>query len=247
MHDEAVSLDTPASPKQCREWLVHHLRELILTGAVKPGEWLRQEKFAQQFGVSQTPVREALKQLSADGLLEHVPYRGIRVVEFTLTDVNDLYECRAFIEGMAARYAAANVSDAQIAELRALFARMQQRLGPRYIAEYRELNRKFHTIIFDASGRSLLVRTLAQMWASFPSMLWSNFSQTAPAPLPGRDKTDVQEHGAILAALEAHDPDAAERRMRMHIQNAKELLLGAIAAAPEVPSRRGPPHAHTSS
>jgi DNA-binding GntR family transcriptional regulator len=228
MHHPSPALAQPASPRQCREWLVHHLRELILSGAVKPGEWLRQEKFAQQFGVSQTPVREALKQLSAEGLLEHVPYRGIRVVQFTLTDVHDLYECRAFIEGMAARYAALSISDTQIAELRALFARMQQRLGPRHIAEYRELNRTFHTIIFDASGRSLLVRTLAQMWASFPSMLWSNFSQTAPAPLPGRDKTDVQEHGAILAALEVRDGDAAERLMRVHIQHAKELLLGAI-------------------
>jgi DNA-binding GntR family transcriptional regulator len=219
-----------ASPKQCREWLVQHIRELILTGAVKPGEWLRQEKFAQQFGVSQTPVREALKQLSAEGLLEHVPYRGIRVVEFTLTDVSDLYECRTFLEGMAARHAATHISDAHLAELRAVFARMQQRLGPRHIAEYRELNRRFHTIIFDASGRSLLVRTLAQMWASFPSMLWSNFARTAPAPLPGRDKTDVEEHAAILAALEAHDPDSAERLTRRHIQQAKELLLSAIAA-----------------
>ena len=218
------------SPRQCRAWLVQHIRELILTGAVKPGEWLRQEKLAQQFGVSQTPVREALKQLSADGLLEHVPYRGIRVVEFTITDVSDLYECRTFIEGLAARHAATHISDAQLAELRSVFTRMQQRLGPLHIAEYRDLNRRFHTIIFDASGRSLLVRTLAQMWASFPSMLWSNFARTAPAPLPGRDKTDVEEHGAILAALEARNPEAAERATRRHIQQAKDLLLGAIAA-----------------
>lgn len=218
----------PTSPKQCREWLVHRIRELILTGAVKPGEWLRQEKFARQFGVSQTPVREALKQLSAEGLLEHVPYHGIRVVGFTLTDVSDLYECRTFIEGMAARHAATAIMDGQLAELRRIFERMRQRLGPDHIAEYRDLNRKFHTVIFDASGRSLLVRTLAQMWAAFPSMLWSNFSRTAPAPLPGRDKTDVEEHAAILAALEAHDPDAAERATRHHIQHAKALLLGAI-------------------
>ena len=219
------------SPKQCRERLVQHIRELILSGAVKPGEWLRQEKFAQQFGVSQTPVREALKQLSADGLLEHVPYRGIRVVEFTITDVGDLYDCRAFIEGMAAHHAANRISEAQLAELRTVFTRMQQRLGPLHITEYRELNRRYHTIIFDASGRSLLVRTLAQMWASFPSMLWSNFAQTAPAPLPGRDKTDVEEHGAILAALEARDPDSAERLTRRHIQQAKALLLGAMGAS----------------
>jgi DNA-binding GntR family transcriptional regulator len=220
----------PASSKQRREWLLEHIRELILTGGVKPGEWLRQERLAEQFAVSQTPVREALKQLSAEGLLEHVPYRGIRVVELTLSDASDLYECRTFIEGMAARHAAANVTEAQLTELRAVFDRMKERLGPRYITEYRELNRKFHTIIFDASGRSLLVRTLAQMWAAFPSMLWSNFAKTAPAPLPGRDKSDVEEHAAILAALEAHDPEAAERATRNHIQHAKDLLLGAIAS-----------------
>lgn len=230
MAADTTLLERPASPKQCREWLVQRIRDLILSGSVKPGEWLRQEKFAQQFGVSQTPVREALKQLSAEGLLEHVPYRGIRVVEFSLTDVADLYECRAFVEGMAARHAAERISDAELAELQSVFALMQKRLGPRYIAEYRELNRRFHTIIFDASGRSLLVRTLAQMWAAFPSMLWSNFATTAPAPLPGRDKSDVEEHGAILSALEAHDPDAAERATRRHIQHAKDLLLAAITA-----------------
>lgn len=116
--------------------------------------------------MSQTPVREALKQLSAEGLLEHMPYRGIRVVEFSLTDVVDLYECQTFIEGMAARYAATRISEAELAELRSVFALMQKRLGPRYIVEYRELNRRSHTNIFDASGRSLLVRTLAQMWAA---------------------------------------------------------------------------------
>jgi DNA-binding GntR family transcriptional regulator len=229
MSATVASPTLPASSKQRREWLVEHIRELILTGGVRPGEWLRQEKLAEQFGVSQTPVREALKQLSAEGLLEHVPYRGIRVVEFTLTDASDLYECRTFIEGMAARHAATQITEAQLAELRAVFERMKARLGPRHIAEYRALNRTFHTIIFDASGRSLLVRTLAQMWAAFPSMLWSNFARTAPAPLPGRDKTDVEEHGAILAALEAHDPKAAECATRNHIQHAKDLLLGVIA------------------
>jgi DNA-binding GntR family transcriptional regulator len=229
MRSNSAIPDQPTSPKQCREWLVQRIRDLILSGAVRPGEWLRQEKFAQQFGVSHTPVREALKQLSAEGLLEHVPYRGIRVVEISPTDVADLYECRAFVEGMAARYAAINIDEAQLAELRAVFERMKNRLGPRHIVEYRELNRRFHTVIFDASRRSLLVRTLAQIWAAFPSMLWSNFARTAPAPLPGRDKTDVEEHSAILAALEARDPEAAERATRIHIQHAKELLLGVIA------------------
>ena len=85
------------SHKQLRSRVADRLRGEILQGQLKPGEWLRQERLAFEQGVSQTPVREALRQLAAEGLVEHVPYRGIRVVEFSVEDVEDLYACRALI------------------------------------------------------------------------------------------------------------------------------------------------------
>ncbi len=219
---------TPHAHKQLPQWVADQLRSEILEGRLKPGEWLRQERLAQEHGVSQMPVREALKQLAAEGLIEHVPYRGARVVQFSADDVEDLYVCRALIEGMAARFAAVNVTADELAELAALVPRMAACETPRDLTEYRELNRRFHGVIFTASRRSYLVRTLAQLWAAFPTMLWSNVPRVATDSVPGREAPDVEEHSAIVAALAARDAAAAERAMCDHIRLAGEALQSAM-------------------
>ncbi|MGD1147724.1 MAG: GntR family transcriptional regulator [Thermoanaerobaculaceae bacterium] len=213
---------------QLPQWIAEQIRADILEGRLKPGEWLRQERLAQEHGVSQMPVREALKKLASEGLVEHVPYRGVRVVEFSVADVEDLYTCRSFIEGMAARFAATSISDEELDELRALATRMAECETPKDLPEYRELNRRFHGVIFTASRRSYLVRTLAQLWSAFPTMLWSNVPRVAIASVPERDEPDVEEHAAIIAALAARDPVAAERAVRTHIEAAGKSLLGAV-------------------
>ena len=221
---------TPHAHKQLPQWVADQLRSEILEGRLMPGEWLRQERLAQEHGVSQMPVREALKQLASEGLVEHVPYRGARVVQFSADDVEDLYACRAFIEGMAARFAAANITEDELAEVAALVPRMAACETPRELAEYRDLNRRFHGAIFTASRRSYLVRTLAQLWAAFPTMLWSNVPRVARDSVPERDAPDIEEHTAILDALRAHDPDAAERAVRRHIEAAGGSLVAAMRA-----------------
>ena len=220
----------PRSHKQLRSRVADRLRGEILQGRLKPGEWLRQERLAFEQGVSQTPVREALRQLAAEGLVEHVPYRGIRVVEFSIDDVEDLYACRALIEGMAARYAAVHITTGEVEEMEDLFERMCRCRTPEDLVEYRDLNRRFHSAIFTASRRSFLVRTLAQLWAAFPTMLWSNVPRVATESAPDRDEPDIEEHGAIVAALRANDPDAAERAVRHHIEAAGNSLLAAMRA-----------------
>jgi DNA-binding GntR family transcriptional regulator len=174
------------------------------------------------------PVREALKQLAAEGLVEHVPYRGVRVVEFTPEDVEDLYACRAFIEGMAARSAAQCITDAEVAELAELHERMVRFKNPEELREYRELNRRFHVLIFSASRRSYLLRTLAQLWAAFPTMLWSSIPRIAVSSVPGRDEPDAAEHAEIVAALRARDPERAELAVRRHIESAGGMLVAAM-------------------
>jgi DNA-binding GntR family transcriptional regulator len=220
----------PRSHKQLRSRVADRLRGEILQGRLKPGEWLRQERLSVEQGVSQTPVREALRQLAAEGLVEHVPYRGIRVVEFSIEDVEDLYACRALIEGMAARFAAAHITTGELEEMAELFERMCRCRTPEDLVEYRELNRRFHSAIFTASRRSFLVRTLAQLWSAFPTMLWSNVPRVATESAPERDEPDVVEHGAIVAALCAHDPGAAENAVSRHIEAAGGSLLAAMRA-----------------
>lgn len=227
---------TPPSHKQLRQVVTERLRTAILEGQLKPGEWLRQERLAQQYGVSHMPVREALKDLAAEGLVEHVPYRGVRVVAFTPADVADLYAHRSLLEGMTARAAASSITPDEIAELRTLQTQMKQHLAPEHLTTYRALNHRFHQVIFTASRRAYLIRTLNQMWNALPTMLWSNFVDTETHSLPGRDRSDPAEHDAIIAALAQADPDAAEQAMRQHIEEAGQQLVALLHARHDHPS-----------
>ncbi len=219
------------TPRQLRSFVAERLRAAILEGRYKPGEWLRQERLAQELNVSQMPVREALKELAAEGLVEHVPYRGARVVAFSVEDIEDLYQQRAFLEGRAAAFAAQHIPAAELAELRRMADEMAA-LPAERIAEYRRLNREFHQRIFRASGREYLVRTLTQMWEAFPTMLIGNYAITAAQPLPQRDEQDHREHLAILDALEARDGEAAAEAMRAHILSAAHNLIASLRGQP---------------
>ncbi len=227
----------PENHRQLRQWVADRLRSDILEGRLKPGEWLRQERLAQEHGVSQTPVREALKQLAAEGLVEHVPYRGIQVVQFSVEDVEDLYACRAAVEGMAARYAAEAITDEELDELQSLHERMVACVTPGELREYRELNRRFHEAVSEASRRSYLMRTLAQLWAAFPTMLWSNIPRIAVTSVPGprragrrRARRDHRRPGGAR-------PGARRAAVRRHIESAGRALAAAMRVAAVSPRR----------
>jgi len=214
-----------ASHKQLRNVVAEQMRKAILDGYYKPGEWLRQERLAQELGVSQMPVREALKELAAEGLIEHVPYRGARVVPFSAEDVLDLYSHRAFLEGQAARFAAQNITPEELQTLKRFQMDMENNLAPEKVAGYRSINREFHKLIFTASRHEYLIRALNQLWTVFPSMLIANFSATAAQPIPERDNRDTAEHNLIIEALEKHDGSMAEKHLKEHILSAGEQLI----------------------
>lgn len=200
--------------RQLRNFVADQLRQAILEGRYRPGEWLRQEKLAQELNVSQMPVREALTELAAEGLVEHVPYRGARVIEFSAGDISNLYAHRAFLEGRAAAVAAQCITSDEINELKNLQAQMEQNLASERVTQYRKLNRHFHQTVYHASRHEYLIRTLNQMWAAFPTMLIGNYAATADNPLPERDAPDRDEPYAIIEALEHHDSAGAENAMK---------------------------------
>jgi DNA-binding GntR family transcriptional regulator len=220
------------SHKQLRNIVAEQMRAAILTGHYKPGEWLRQERLAQDLGVSQMPVREALKELAAEGLIEHVPYRGARVLVFSINDILDLYSHRAFLESRAAYTAAEIITPEELVVLKDLQAEMEKYGAPASVLKYRELNRKFHQHIYLASKREYLIRTLNQMWATFPTMLIANFAATAVQPLPERDTVDAAEHRAIVSALNAHNAPAAEQAMKKHILVTADQLVTFLKVQP---------------
>ncbi|MBN1666740.1 MAG: GntR family transcriptional regulator [Anaerolineales bacterium] len=215
--------------QQLYEKVSDHLRTAILNGEIRPGEWIRQKRIAEELGVSQMPVREALKELASEGLVEHVPYRGVRVVRLSGDDIADLYAQRACLESRATRAAAEKITAEELQNLRDLQKQLEANLAPENLQTYRDLNRQFHQIIYYSSGRDYLIRTLDQMWSAFPTMLFSNFSQTSNQPITTRDQSDIHEHLAILAALEARDPERAEKAMFEHIQSASKAFQTIIA------------------
>lgn len=221
-----------ANHRQLRNVVADRLRAAILEGFYQPGEWLRQERLAQELGVSQMPVREALKELATEGLVEHVPYRGGRVIAFSPEDVGDLYAHRAFLEALAAHAAANHIRPDGPNELKRLQTEMENHFAPESLSLYRELNRRFHQIIFTASRRDYLIRSLTQMWETFPTMLVGNFAATADNPIPNREHPDTNEHRAIIAALESGDAGQAEQAMREHILSTVQQFLSSLRGNP---------------
>ncbi|MEP7287728.1 MAG: GntR family transcriptional regulator [Chloroflexota bacterium] len=212
--------------KQLHNVVIDRLRDKIVRGELRAGEWLRQERLARELGVSHTPIREALKQLEIEGLVEHVPYRGARVVEFSIDDVVDIYTMRSVLEGLAAAAAAIHMTDAELSEVRRLHLAMVAIENPaEQLQAVRDLNRQFHRMIIQGSRRTHLIRTLEQLWTWFPTMLWSQFALVADASTPERAWADNRDHEQLVEALETHNSQDAEALMRRHIEQSQQALL----------------------
>jgi DNA-binding GntR family transcriptional regulator len=200
-----------------KELIVDALQEEILTGQLRPGETLRQDDLAARFGVSITPVREALRELGARGLLDHEAHRGVKVAEATMDGHEELAEIRAMLESYAARLATPWLTEADLTALDALVGRMEAVLGTPDVGEFRQLNYDFHMLVYEACGNALLIPLIRQTWAAFE---WS-----ALMLIPSRMEVAVEEHQAIVAALRARDADAAELVMGLHVRNGAAALI----------------------
>jgi DNA-binding GntR family transcriptional regulator len=190
----------------------------ILNGKYKPGESLNESKVANELNVSRTPVREAIRQLELEGLVAYVPNKGSTVKGLSTEDIDDIFEIRMKIEGMAAKRAAANITLAQLKELKEVveFEEFYTQKGD--TEQILKLDTKFHEIIFKASGSRLLDRTLT----SFHHYIQR--ARNLSLKDKERAKKALIEHMAIMKAIEVHDKDQAEMLMSQHILNASENI-----------------------
>jgi DNA-binding GntR family transcriptional regulator len=204
----------------------------VLSGEVPVGSRLRQEALAEEFGVSRTPVREALRKLEATGLVELLPNRGAVVRGPSAREIREAYEVRAELEGLAAELAAGRISDRDLLRLReaqALFRRSVETLIARRARRpqpwkdesvWVQANDLFHQAILDAAGNERLSDTIADLHRSFPrDLTWAALSQSSR--LLGEN---VEQHEAILEAIERRDPVEARQRMIEHVRSAGELV-----------------------
>lgn len=180
----------------------------IRAGTLRPGERLTETDLARRFGISRTPIREAIRQLEADGLVSHVPRVGAAIRSLDHAEISELYEMRTVLEGTAARFAARAASDVELADLDAIHAGFATAGAD---ARY-HLNRQFHSALLDAARNRFLVRAVAAVYKTLLILGPSTLAQDE------RAAEAVEEHGSVLAALKARDPGAAEIAMRKHIE-----------------------------
>lgn len=207
----------PISREMLSSKIKDRILQLILEGGLQPGDRLVETRIARELGVSQSPVREAIRDLVAVGFLEIEPFRGARVRRFTREEFLDDMEIRGELEAIAARRAAARITAEQIATLRSLVGEMHRKGEAGDAHGQAMLNTEFHRTVMAAAGSDGLMRA----WA-----VLEPFARTyLTAMVPGTDLIWLGDrHSAIVEALEAGDVDLAASVIRQHAREARDLL-----------------------
>lgn len=202
-------------PMSKTAYVLERLRDEIAAGVVVPGSALRQAEIADRYGVSATPVREALRLLEAEGTISYAPHRGATVRELSPTRTQDVYLLRAEIEGLATAIAAERMADSDITAIQALQTELREAAGHTDGPGLAILNRRLHFAIF-AAGSETIATHATNLWTLFPPhvTIWSD---------AGAAEALMDDHDGILEAMQARDPALARERAAAHIFHAAEL------------------------
>ncbi len=217
----ASSREIAGRHRQLSESVAEQIREAIMVGEYKEG-YLRTERLAETLGVSQTPIREALMILHAEGTVRWEPRRGFRLVAFTKTDVEDLYDVQAYIAGELAARAAELMSAEDVDRLEGLQRQLQDAAEADQADRVDSLNHEIHRAINVASGSTKLTSLLQQTVRYVPLGFFATIEGWAGA--------SAHDHGSILEALRRNDPTACRQAMSDHIHHIGRLLLEHLAS-----------------
>lgn len=209
--------------KQAKPDIFETLQMQILEGVIRPGDRLKEAELATRFGISRTPVREALRRLETRGLLTHEPHRGMVVAQLEPSAVAELYAMREILDGAAATFAAQHASATEIRAMEDQIARDRTILDdPQRLASS---NRAFHIAIYRAAHNRFLMKSSDALGEALALL-----GPTTLA-LPGRGARSVEEHAAIVAAIKARDGEGAGDAARHHIRMAFQARLAQLDAA----------------
>jgi DNA-binding GntR family transcriptional regulator len=186
------------------------LRERILSNDIEPGTRLVMREVGNQYKASDIPVREALRMLERDGLVETAPYVGARVTTLTTKEVEETYFIRSHLESVATGLAADRITEGELAELDALMAKMGAAVEAQDGPAFSDLNREFHRTIIASCGNDMLRDLTMDIWQRH-----SGFQRVFRS-VPERLGISQGEHEGIMAALRAHDSEEAARLALLH-------------------------------
>lgn len=208
------------------------IRRAILDGTLRPGQRLTEEALARDLQISRTPVREALRVLQTEGLIESAPHQGSTVRAYATDDLEDMYELRALLEGYAARRAASRIDAEGLDKLRQSCLRLKA-LGDatdENVTLFVEENVFFHTTILDAAGSARLagmVRQVFELPLVYKAYHWYS---------PRQKRLSEHMHEQLVHVLASGDADQAELTMRAHVSEARDVLIKHMESLTEVAS-----------
>jgi GntR family carbon starvation induced transcriptional regulator len=212
LHGEPPPLPTRA------QWADRRLRAAILTGELAPGEKIRPAHLAAQWGVSPTPLREALLRLEADGLVESVPHRGRRVTTVSRHALHQLYELRLLLEPVALRKAMAQRDKIDTERVKAARAALHASPGFADVVQHEQLHRDFHRALFEACGSPWLLSLTDTL-----SVHSARYRLLSTEPRGGAPAVE-DEHDALVTAFLAGDVEAAVAQLEAHISRTLDAL-----------------------
>jgi len=207
--------------------VAERLRQRIFAHELAPGAWIDEQDLAEQYGISRTPLREALKVLAAEGLVTLKPRRGCYVTEISEEDLDDIFPLLAILEGRCAFDATRKAKAEDLARLEAIHGELERSAAKGQIDRFFEANQEFHAAVQKLAGNRWVTQVIADLRKVMKLTRMHSLS------LEGRVEQSLQEHVAILAAIKAKDAEAAEKAMHAH------LLAGRLALARSMKPEKG--------
>lgn len=214
----AESVAPPLAPRALYQEVADRLRQQIFDRRLEPGSWIDEQKLAAEFGISRTPLREALKVLAVEGLVTMKLRRGAYVTEVSADDLAQVYHLLALLESDAAAQVAATATTAQRAELQAIHDRLERQVRQR--DAFFATNEQFHLALLRIAGN----RWAQQIVADLRKVMKLN--RQLSLLRQGRIQDSLAEHRAVMTAIAQRDADAARARMRDHFDRGLEAAGG---------------------
>ncbi|MBK8666188.1 MAG: GntR family transcriptional regulator [Burkholderiales bacterium] len=200
----------------------HRLRQMLVEGRIAPGAKLNERELCEALQVSRTPLREAIKTLAAEGLVELLPNRGAIAVQLSETDVIHTFEVMAGLEAQSGELAAQRITDSELAEIKAMHFEMLAAWTRRDLPAYYHLNARIHAAINAAAKNPVLTDTYARVNARLQALRFrSNQNEK-------KWRHAVEEHEGMIAALQARDPVAMRQVLSSHLANKLSTVLAQL-------------------
>ncbi|WP_153147527.1 GntR family transcriptional regulator [Dechloromonas sp. H13] len=209
---------TRIAPTALYQEVAERLRQRIFAHELTPGTWIDEQKLAEQYGISRTPLREALKVLASEGLVELKPRRGCYVTEISRQDLDDIFPLMALLEGRCAADAVRAAKAADIKGLREIHERLEAAAREGRIDAFFEANQEFHRRIQELASNRWLLSVIQDLRKVL------KLSRLHSLSLEGRLQQSLEEHRAIMAAFEAGEGARAEKLMHDHLLSGREAL-----------------------